>query len=42
MARRSFNALDIINRALGEHVKEGDICIDATMGRGNDTLMLCK
>lgn len=42
MARRSFNALDIINRALREHVKEGDICIDATMGRGNDTLMLCK
>lgn len=41
MARRSFNALNIINRALREHIKEGDTCIDATMGRGNDTLMLC-
>ena len=23
-----------------EHVKEGDLCIDATMGNGNDTLLL--
>lgn len=25
-----------------EHVKEGDICIDATAGNGNDTLLLCQ
>ncbi len=25
-----------------DHVKEGDLCIDATAGNGNDTLFLCK
>lgn len=25
-----------------DHVKEGDCCIDATAGNGNDTLVLCK
>ena len=25
---------------ISEHVKEGDLCIDATMGNGNDTLLL--
>ena len=25
-----------------EHVKEGDLCIDATMGNGNDTLLLSR
>ncbi len=24
------------------HVKEGDVCIDATMGKGNDTELLCR
>lgn len=38
----SFSALDIIKRILDEHVQEGDICIDATAGRGNDTLQLCR
>ncbi|MGN0630735.1 MAG: class I SAM-dependent methyltransferase [Ruminococcus sp.] len=38
----SFSALDIINRVIDENVCEGDICIDATAGRGNDTLHLCK
>ena len=41
-ARKSFNAITIINRAVSEQVKEGDICIDATAGRGNDTLTLCS
>ncbi len=41
-ARKSFNALDIIKRAITEHVKSGDICIDATAGRGNDTLLLAS
>ncbi len=38
----SFSALDIINRVIDEKVSEGDICIDATAGRGNDTLHLCR
>lgn len=38
----SFSALDIIKRVIDESVKEGDICIDATAGRGNDTLHLCS
>lgn len=38
----SFSALNIINRIIDERVKEGDICIDATAGRGNDTLHLCR
>ena len=25
-----------------QHVKEGDLCIDATMGNGNDTLLLSQ
>ncbi|MBQ4311445.1 MAG: class I SAM-dependent methyltransferase [Oscillospiraceae bacterium] len=41
-ARKSFNAITIINRAVSEQVKQGDICIDATAGRGNDTLTLCS
>lgn len=40
--RTSFSALDIIRRVISEKVKEGDICIDATAGRGNDTLFLAK
>ncbi|MBQ8568790.1 MAG: class I SAM-dependent methyltransferase [Oscillospiraceae bacterium] len=39
--RKSFNALDIIKRTIAETVHEGDICIDATAGRGNDTAFLC-
>lgn len=38
----SFSALNIINRIIDENVHEGDICIDATAGRGNDTLHLCR
>ena len=40
--RPSFSALDIISKIIKEHVKEGDLCIDATAGRGNDTAMLCE
>lgn len=29
-------------RFVREHVKEGDICMDATAGRGNDTALLCE
>ena len=27
---------------ISEHVKEGELCIDATMGNGNDTLLLSR
>ena len=30
------------SRFIEEQVKEGDICIDATMGNGNDTLLLSR
>lgn len=29
-------------RFIRDHVKEGDWCIDATAGNGNDTLVLCE
>lgn len=38
----SFSALEIINRVIDENVQEGDLCVDATAGRGNDTLHLCR
>ena len=40
--RPSFSALNIIRRVISESVREGDICIDATAGRGNDTLLLAQ
>ncbi|MBR3058042.1 MAG: class I SAM-dependent methyltransferase [Clostridiales bacterium] len=40
--RPSFSSLDIISKIIREQVKEGDICIDATAGRGNDTAMLAE
>ncbi len=39
---RTFSALDIVHRILAENVNAGDICIDATAGRGNDTLLLAE
>lgn len=40
--RPSFSALNIIRRVLQERVQEGDTCIDATAGRGFDTLYLSQ
>ena len=39
--RKTFNALDISKSVIAKKVCEGDICIDATAGRGNDTAYLC-
>ena len=39
---RSFSALDIVRPFIESNVGEGDLCIDATAGRGNDTLLLCR
>ena len=33
---------DWIHRVLDEYIKEGDCCIDATMGKGGDTYYLEK
>ena len=35
-----FNALSLSHRFLAEHVRPGDLCIDATAGRGYDTAYL--
>lgn len=40
--RKHFSALNIIHRIIKEKVQPGDICIDATAGRGNDTLLLAQ
>ena len=40
--RKHFSALNIIHRVISEKVQPGDICIDATAGRGNDPLFLAK
>jgi len=40
--RKTFNALDISKGVITSRVSKGDICIDATAGRGNDTAFLCE
>lgn len=40
--RPHFSALNIIHGIISEHISEGDICIDATAGRGGDTLFLAQ
>ncbi len=39
---RRYQITEWCRHFIGEHVKEGDICIDATAGNGNDTLLLCE
>lgn len=40
--RKHFSALQIIHHVLELHVRPGDCCIDATAGRGKDTLFLAN
>ena len=40
--RKHFSALNIIHQIIRERVQPGDLCIDATAGRGNDALFLAK
>lgn len=42
MNRNNYQAAKLCHRFINEHVSEGDICIDGTAGRGNDTLLLCE
>ena len=37
-----LNTLGIAHKIIAEHVKPGDLCIDATAGRGHDTAFLCE
>ena len=34
--------LFLAHKFVSEHVKEGDFCIDATAGKGRDTVFLCE
>lgn len=36
-----FGAVQLAHEFLAAHVREGDLCIDCTAGRGNDTAFLC-
>ena len=38
----SYQITDFCHRMVREHIKEGDLCIDATMGNGGDTEFLCR
>lgn len=38
----NYQITSYIHHFLAEHIKEGDFCIDATAGNGNDTEFLCK
>jgi len=37
-----LNTLGLVHSFLKENVKEGAFCIDATMGKGRDTALLCR
>ena len=39
---KSYQITNYIHHYLEQHVLPGDVCIDATMGNGNDTLKLCQ
>ena len=36
------NALKLSHEYLKAHINKTDVCVDATMGRGRDTLLLCN
>lgn len=39
---KSYQITEWCHHFIRDHVKEGDICIDATAGNGNDTQVLCE
>ena len=39
---RQLRVLNLAHRFLRAHVQKGDLCIDATAGRGFDTALLCE
>ena len=36
----SYQITEYVHRMLKQHIEDGDICVDATVGRGNDTEFL--
>ena len=42
LKKEDLQITEMIHHFVREHVETGDICIDATAGRGNDTLFLCE
>ncbi|MBQ9993471.1 MAG: class I SAM-dependent methyltransferase [Clostridia bacterium] len=38
----SYSALHVAHKFIADNVRPGDICIDATAGRGGDTAFLCE
>ncbi|MCI5596009.1 MAG: class I SAM-dependent methyltransferase [Lachnospiraceae bacterium] len=38
----SFTITDWIHEIAASYIKEGDLCIDGTAGKGNDTAFLCE
>lgn len=39
---KSYQVTEWCHHFIQEHVKQGDCCIDATAGNGNDTQLLCE
>lgn len=39
---KNYQITEWCHHFIKEHIKEGDICIDATAGNGNDTQVLCE
>ena len=39
---KNYQITSWVHHFLEDHVQQGDICIDATMGNGNDTVLLSK
>ena len=37
-----LNSLGLTHRFMADHIRPGDVCIDATAGGGRDTLFLCR
>lgn len=37
-----LNALGLSHQFMAAHIRPGDVCIDATAGKGRDTLFLCS
>lgn len=42
MSEYPLNALGLSHQFMAAHIRPGDTCIDATAGRGRDTLFLCR
>ncbi|MFQ9871933.1 MAG: hypothetical protein ACLRVT_02585 [Oscillospiraceae bacterium] len=38
----TFGAVNLAHDFIRQHVQSGDLCIDATAGRGHDTALLCR